>query len=140
MDSAETKFYDFGLFPHTQTRLQMVSSNSEFFIGEEQIIDIAVSNIHNVKINNQWVNEDKANYLIRKYNDQLRVHFLPKKKGLYTWKVIIPLRKPEIVGELIFESAPLIGVSDQNGRIAFNINQLEITPSKNNQTPNHSIV
>ena len=139
MDSAETKFYDFGLFPHTQTRLQMVSSNSEFFIGEEQIIDIAVSNIHNVKINNQWVNEDKANYLIRKYNDQLRVHFLPKKKGLYTWKVIIPLRKPEIVGEtIVFESAPLIKRFEiKSGRIAFlNINQLEITPSKNNQTPN----
>ena len=99
MDSAKTKFYDLGLFPHTQTRLQMVSSNSEFFIGEEQIIDISVSNIHNVKINNQWVNEDKANYLIRKYNDQLRVHFLPKKKGLYIWKVTIPLRKPELVGE-----------------------------------------
>ena len=48
MDSAKTKFYDLGLFPHTQTRLQMVSSSSEFFIGEEQIIDIAVSNIHNV--------------------------------------------------------------------------------------------
>ena len=75
MDSAKTKFYDLGLFPHTQTRLQMVSPNREFFIGEEQIIDIAVSNIDNVKINNQWVNEDKANYLIRKYNDQLRVHF-----------------------------------------------------------------
>ena len=139
MDSAETKFYDLGLFPHTQTRLQMVSSNSEFFIGEEQIIDIAVSNIHNVKINNQWVNEDKANYLIRKYNDQLRVHFLPKKKGLYTWKVIIPLRKPEIVGEtIIFESPPLIKRFEiKSGRIAFlNINQLEITPSKNNQAPN----
>ena len=139
MDSAETKFYDLGLFPHTQTRLQMVSSNSEFFIGEEQIIDIAVSNIHNVKINNQWVNEDKANYLIRKNNDQLRVHFLPKKKGLYTWKVIIPLRKPEIVGEtIIFESAPLIKRFEiKSGRIAFlNINQLEITPSKNNQAPN----
>ncbi len=139
MDSAETKFYDLGLFPHTQTRLQMVSSNSEFFIGEEQIIDIAVSNIHNVKINNQWVNEDKANYLIRKYNDQLRVHFLPKKKGLYTWKVIIPIRKPEIVGEtIVFESAPLIKRFEiKSGRIAFlNINQLEITPSKNNQTPN----
>ena len=139
MDSFKTKFYDLGLFPHTQTRLQMVSSNSEFFIGEEQIIDIAVSNIHNVKINNQWVNEDKANYLIRKYNDQLRVHFLPKKKGLYTWKVIIPLRKPEIVGEaIVFESAPLIKRFDiKSGRIAFlNINQLEITPSEDNQKPN----
>ena len=139
MDSFKTKFYDLGLFPHTQTRLQMVSSNSEFFIGEEQIIDIAVSNIHNVKINNQWVNEDKANYLIRKYNDQLRVHFLPKKRGFYTWKVKIPLRKPEIVGEtIVFESAPLIKRFEiKSGRIAFlNINQLEITPSEDNQKPN----
>ena len=66
MDSFKTKFYDLGLFPHTQTRLQMVSSNSEFFIGEEQIIDIAVSNIHNVKINNQWVNEDQSKLFDRK--------------------------------------------------------------------------
>ena len=139
MDSAKTQFYDLGLFPHTQTSLQIVSSGSEFFIGEEQIIDIAVSNIHNVKINNQWVNEDKANYLIRKYNDQLRVHFLPKKKGLYTWKVRIPLRKPEIVGEtMVFESAPLIKRFEiKSGRIAFlNINQLEITPAEDNQSPN----
>ena len=139
MDSAKTQFYDLGLFPHTQTRLQIVSSGSEFFIGEEQIIDIAVSNIHNVKINNQWVNEDKANYLIRKYNDQLRVHFLPKKKGLYTWKVKIPLRKPEIAGEtMVFESAPLIKRFEiKSGRIAFlNINQLEITPAEDNQSPN----
>ena len=139
MDSVKTQFYDLGLFPHTQTSIHMLSSGNEFFIGEEQIIDLAVSNIHNVKINNQWVNEDKANYLIRKYNDQLRVHFLPKKKGLYTWKVTVPLRKPEIVGEtMVFESAPLTKRFEiKSGRIAFlNINQLEITPSKNNQSPN----
>ncbi len=139
MDSATTQFYDLGLFPHTQTRLQMISSGSEFFIGEEQILDVSVSNIDNLKINNQWVTDDKANYLIRKYNDQLRVHFLPKKKGLYTWNVRIPLRKPEIVGEtMVFESAPLIKRFEiKSGRIAFlNINQLEITPSEDAQKPN----
>ena len=139
MDSVTTQFYDLGLFPHTQTRLQMISSGSEFFIGEEQILDVSVSNIDNLKINNQWVTDDKANYLIRKYNDQLRVHFLPKKKGLYTWNVRIPLRKPEIVGEtMVFESAPLIKRFEiKSGRIAFlNINQLEITPSEDAQKPN----
>ena len=77
----------------------------------------------------------KANYLIEKCNDQLRA-LSSQKKGFYTWKVKIPLRKPEIVGEtIIFESAPLIKRFEiKSGRIAFlNINQLEITPSEDNQ-------
>ena len=84
MDTAKSQFYDLDLFPHTQTRLQMVSAGSELFIGEEQIVNVSVSNIDNVIINNQWITDDKVNYLIRKKNDQLMVHFLPKKKGLYT--------------------------------------------------------
>ncbi len=139
MDTAKSQFYDLDLFPHTQTRLQMVSAGSELFIGEEQIVNVSVSNIDNVIINNQWITDDKVNYLIRKKNDQLMVHFLPKKKGLYTWNVRIPLRKPELLGEtMVFESAPLIKRFEiKSGRIAFlNINKLEITPSEDSKSPN----
>ena len=139
MDTDKSQFYDLDLFPHTQTRLQMVSAGSELFIGEEQIVNVSVSNIDNVIINNQWITDDKVNYLIRKKNDQLMVHFLPKKKGLYTWNVRIPLRKPELLGEtMVFESAPLIKRFEiKSGRIAFlNINKLEITPSEDSKSPN----
>ena len=90
-------------------------------------------------VSNQWVADEKANYLIRKKNDQLRVHFLPKKKGLYTWNVKLPLRKPELLEEtMVFESAPLIKRFEiKSGRIAFlNINKLEITPSEDAKSPN----
>ena len=139
MDPSKSQFYDLGLFPHTQTRLQMISAGSELFIGEEQILNISVSNIDNVMLSNQWVSDDKANYLIRKKNDELRVHFLPTKRGLYTWNVRLPLRKPELLEEtMVFESAPLIKRFEiKSGRIAFlNINKLEITPSEDSKSPN----
>ena len=126
MDTSKSQFYDLRLFPYTQTRLQMISAGSELFIGEEQILNVSVSNIHNVMLSNQWVSDDKANYLIRKKNDELRVHFLPKKRGLYTWNVRLPLKKPEFLGEImVFESAPLIKRFEiKSGRIAFlNINK-----------------
>ena len=67
------------------------------------------------------------------------VHFLPIKRGLYTWNVKLPLIKPELLeGTMVFESAPLIKRFEiKSGRIAFlNINKLEITPSEDSKSPN----
>ena len=137
IDSSASHFYDIFLFPYTDSNLQILPSNTDFFIGEEQILEISVNNINNVIVSNKLVNEEKINYLIRKENDHLVIHLLPKHKGFYTLNVSLPLQKPRLWNQkYLFNSSPIIKrIEIKNGKLGFlNINQPEITPSEDTKT------
>ena len=71
IDTSKIQFYDLGLFPYTQTSLQIISAGSELFIGEEQILNISVSNIDNVMLRNPLITEHHIIDIAHRYIEYL---------------------------------------------------------------------
>jgi hypothetical protein len=133
----ERRIYEVPIFAYTNTQVQFFTTADELYIGEEKIFELATDNPKNVRINGLWTSGEDIDYRTTLKGDNLRLHLLPNKTGLYKTKIRLKTIKPFLddKGKPTFD-LPLLEKEFQVkvGRLAFlNVDRRIVTLDEEGQ-------
>jgi hypothetical protein len=111
----------FELYPFIATRAQVQQKDDELFLGEEKVLDIATSNITNIKADGTWQTLNGVGYRFFVVGTQLKLSLVTNDPGQKEIKVPLQTYRYTIAnGRLTNELTPLsIKFVAKASRIAF---------------------
>ena len=95
-EAAEPHIEIIKLFPHTQTTAKLIQEDTELFIGEEKVFEIATNNLANLKYPTDWVKGEGLEYRLSEKNGILRLHIMPTSLGKRTLRLNLQTVKPSL--------------------------------------------
>ncbi|MCS7018145.1 MAG: hypothetical protein RMJ87_03340 [Cytophagales bacterium] len=116
------QFFNIRLMPYKipQVRLRLVKD--ELYIGEEELMDIEVSDPKILLIENKWTENQPIDYKLSEFQGRVRLHLLANEPGTHVLPVQLVTRRPFIGanGQPTYQLPPIqLTVQARQSRLMF---------------------
>lgn len=116
------QFFNIRLMPYKVPQVRLRLAKDELYIGEEEIMDIEVSDPQALLIENKWTENQAIDYKISEFQGRVRLHLTANTPGQHELNIQLAARRPFIGsnGQPTFLLPPiLISLQVRQSRLIF---------------------
>ncbi|WP_448518704.1 hypothetical protein [Rhodoflexus sp.] len=116
------QFFNIRLMPYKVPQVRFRLAKDELYVGEEEVMDIEVSDPDALLIDNQWTENQPIDYKISQFQGRVRLHLAANEPGLHNLSIQLATRRPFIGpnGQPTFQLPPIsLTIQSRQSRLIF---------------------